>query len=149
METDFPLLAAIGGFFLRFARRVHQTLFKLSDTEQRSLMTWGMLGGIVALSGILVWLVSLMHERLTHYPLGNEALAIINGVFVVAYSVIGLIAIFAVGIVAIARNGNITAKLTKDGAEVSIQAAGSAAKAVAADSSLTSNLAAATQPAPH
>lgn len=137
MELLARIFTALGHFFYRLAKLAHRAIFGLTPTEQRALMTWGMLGGIVALTLVLMWLVHLADARLPRATLGAEALAIIDGLFLLCYMLIGLIGLFAAGIVAIARNGDIEAKVTRDGVDIHLTAAGGAASNLATNASVS------------
>ncbi len=102
-------------------------LLELSEAQRRTLMTWGMLGGMVALTMVLLWVVHRVDGHFDRYGLGQVQLAIVGGLFDVAYAVIALSALFAVGMVAIARGGSMEARLSRDGVSISLSAEGAAA----------------------
>ena len=102
-------------------------LLELSEGQRRNLMTWGMLSGMVALTVVLLWVVSTVDAHFDRNGLDQVQLAIVGGLFDVAYMVIGLSALLAVGMVAIARGGSTEAKLSRDGASISLSAEGAAA----------------------
>jgi len=103
------------------------SLLGLTEAERRTLMTWGMLGGMVAMTATLLWLIRLLDGHFDRHGLGQVQLAIIGGLFDVAYAVIALSALLAVGMVAIARGGSMEAKLSRDGVSVVLSAEGAAA----------------------
>jgi hypothetical protein len=103
------------------------SLLGLSEAERRTLMTWGMLGGMVAMTLVLLWLIQLLDGHFDRNGLGQVQLAIVGGLFDVAYAVIALSALLAVGMVAIARGGSVEAKLSRDGVSISLSAEGAAA----------------------
>lgn len=102
-------------------------LLELGEPQRRTLMTWGMLGGMVALTLVLIWIVHMVDGHFDRDGLGQVQLAIVGGLFDVAYAVIALSALLAVGMVAIARGGSMEAKLSRDGASISLSAEGAAA----------------------
>jgi len=102
-------------------------LLQLSEAQRRTLMTWGMLGGMVALTVVLIWIVRMVDGHFDRDGLGQVQLAIVGGLFDVAYAIIALSALLAVGMVAIARGGSMEAKLSRDGASISLSAEGAAA----------------------
>jgi len=102
-------------------------LLELGEPQRRTLMTWGMLGGMVALTLVLIWIVRMVDGHFDRDGLGQVQLAIVGGLFDVAYAVIALSALLAVGMVAIARGGSMEAKLSRDGASISLSAEGAAA----------------------
>ena len=103
------------------------SLLGLTEAERRTLMTWGMLGGMVALTCVLLWIVRIADGHFDRHGLGQVQVAIIGGLFDVAYAVIALSALLAVGMVAIARGGSMEAKLSRDGVSISLSAEGAAA----------------------
>ena len=103
------------------------SLLGLSEAERRTLMTWGMLGGMVALTCVLLWIVHIADGHFDRNGLGQVQVAIIGGLFDVAYAVIALSALLAVGMVAIARGGSMEARLSRDGVSISLSAEGAAA----------------------
>ena len=103
------------------------SLLGLTEAERRTLMTWGMLGGMVAMTATLLWLIRLLDGHFDRHGLGQVQLAIIGGLFDVAYAVIALSALLAVGMVAIVRGGSMEAKLSRDGVSVVLSAEGAAA----------------------
>lgn len=113
----------------RFLQRLIGTpsLLELSEAQRRTLMTWGMLGGMVALTLVLLWVVHKADGHFDRDGLGQVQLAIVGGLFDVAYAVIALSALLAVGMVAIARGGSVEAKLSREGVSVSLHAEGAAA----------------------
>lgn len=102
-------------------------LLELGEPQRRTLMTWGMLGGMVALTVVLIWIVHIADGHFDRDGLGQVQLAIVGGLFDVAYAVIALSALLAIGMVAIARGGSMEAKLSRDGASISLSAEGAAA----------------------
>lgn len=113
----------------RFAKWLVGTpaLLELSEGQRRNLMTWGMLGGMVALTVVLLWVVHRVDGHFDREGLGAVQLAIVGGLFDVAYAVIALSALLAVGMVAIARGGAMEARLSRDGASIVLSAEGAAA----------------------
>lgn len=103
------------------------SLLGLTEAERRTLMTWGMLGGMVAMTATLLWLIHLLDGHFDRNGLAPVQLAIIGGLFDVAYAVVALSALLAVGMVAIARGGSMEAKLSHDGVSVVLSAEGAAA----------------------
>lgn len=103
------------------------SLLGLTEAERRTLMTWGMLGGMVAMTATLLWLIHLLDGHFDRNGLAPVQLAIIGGLFDVAYAVVALSALLAVGMVAIARGGSMEAKLSRDGVSVVLSAEGAAA----------------------
>ncbi|WP_309661922.1 hypothetical protein [Sphingomonas sp.] len=108
------------------------TLLDLTEAERRTLMTWGMLGGMVALTCTLLWIVHTADGHFDRNGLAPVQMAIVGGLFDVAYAVIGLSALLAVGMVAIARGGSMEARLSRDGVSISLSADGAAAAKAAA-----------------
>ena len=102
-------------------------LLELSEAQRRTLMTWGMLSGMVALTLVLLWVVYIVNGHFDRNGLGEVQLAIVGGLFDVAYAVIALSALLAVGMVAIARGGSMEAKLSREGVSISLSAEGAAA----------------------
>lgn len=102
-------------------------LLELGEPQRRTLMTWGMLGGMVALTVVLIWIVHMVDGHFDRHGLGQVQLAIVGGLFDVAYAVIALSALLAVGMVAIARGGSMEAKLSREGVSISLSAEGAAA----------------------
>ena len=102
-------------------------LLELSEAQRRTLMTWGMLSGMVALTLVLLWVVYTVNGHFDRDGLGQVQLAIVGGLFDVAYMVIALSALLAVGMVAIARGGSMEAKLSREGVSISLSAEGAAA----------------------
>jgi hypothetical protein len=102
-------------------------LLELSEAQRRTLMTWGMLSGMVALTLVLLWVVYIVNGHFDRNGLGQVQLAIVGGLFDVAYAVIALSALLAVGMVAIARGGSMEAKLSREGVSISLSAEGAAA----------------------
>jgi len=100
---------------------------QLSEAQRRTLMTWGMLGGMVALTLVLLWVIHRVDGHFDRNGLGQVQLAIVGGLFDVAYAVIALSALLAVGMVAIARGGAMEARLSRDGVSISLSAEGAAA----------------------
>ena len=113
----------------RLLKRLFGTpaLLELSEAQRRNLMTWGMLGGMVALTLVLLWVVHRVDGHFERDGLGQVQLAIVGGLFDVAYAVIALSALLAVGMVAIARGGSMEARLSRDGVSISLSAEGAAA----------------------
>ncbi len=113
----------------RFLKRLMgtPTLLVLSEAQRRTLMTWGMLGGMIALTVVLLWIVLMVDGHFDRHGLGQVQVAIVGGLFDVAYAVIALSALLAVGMVAIARGGSMEAKLSRDGVSISLSAEGAAA----------------------
>ena len=103
------------------------SLLGLSEAERRTLMTWGMLSGMVALTLVLLWVIHMVDGHFDRDGLGQVQLAIVGGLFDVAYALIALSALLAVGMVAIARGGSMEAKLSRDGVSISLSAEGAAA----------------------
>ena len=108
------------------------SILGLTEAERRTLMTWGMLGGMVAMTGTLLWLVDLLDGHFDRDGLAPVQLAIVGGLFDIAYAVIALSALLAVGMVAIARGGSMEARLSRDGVSISLSAEGAAAAKAAA-----------------
>ena len=108
------------------------SILGLTEAERRTLMTWGMLGGMVAMTGNLLWLVDMLDGHFDRDGLAPVQLAIVGGLFDVAYAVIALSALLAVGMVAIARGGSMEARLSRDGVSISLSADGAAAAKAAA-----------------
>ena len=102
-------------------------LLELSEPQRRTLMTWGMLGGMVALTLVLLWVIHIADGHFDRDGLAQVQVAIVGGLFDVAYAVIALAALLAVGMVAIARGGSMEAKLSRDGVSISLTAEGAAA----------------------
>ncbi len=102
-------------------------LLELSEGQRRNLMTWGMLSGMVALTFVLLWIVHTVDGHFDRNGLSQVQLAIVGGLFDVAYMVIGLSALLAVGMVAIARGGSMEAKLSREGVSITLSAEGAAA----------------------
>jgi hypothetical protein len=102
-------------------------LLELSEAQRRTLMTWGMLGGMVALTLVLLWVVHTADGHFDRNGLDQVQLAIVGGLFDVAYMVIALSALLAVGMVAIARGGSMEARLSREGVSISLSAEGAAA----------------------
>ena len=96
------------------------SLLGLTEAERRTLMTWGMLGGMVALTAVLLWIIHLADGHFDRHDLGQVQVAIVGGLFDVAYAVIVLSALLAVGMVAIARGGSMEARLSRDGVSISL-----------------------------
>lgn len=113
----------------RLLKRLFGTpaLLELSEAQRRTLMTWGMLSGMVALTLVLLWVVHRVDGHFDRDGLGQVQLAIVGGLFDVAYAVIALSALLAVGMVAIARGGSMEAKLSREGVSISLSAEGAAA----------------------
>jgi hypothetical protein len=103
------------------------TLLGLTEAERRTLMTWGMLSGMVALTLVLLWVIHMVDGHFDREGLGQVQLAIVGGLFDVAFAVIALSALLAVGMVAIARGGSMEARLSRDGVSISLSAEGAAA----------------------
>ena len=108
------------------------SLLDLTEGDRRTQMTWGMLGGMVALTCTLLWTVHIADGHFDRNGLAPIQLAIVGGLFDVAYAVIGLAALLAVGMVAIARGGSMAATLSRDGVSINLNADGAAAAKAAA-----------------
>jgi hypothetical protein len=99
-------------------------------------MTWGMLLGIIVLCVMIAggaWILeSHWHEHLSE----DLQAQLIKSAFRVIYLLIGLQALFAFGVVAIARGGALKMKVTRDGVEIDAEATGAAARDLAKETTL-------------
>ena len=113
--------------------RFYLAVLDLTEQQQRALMTWGMLAGIVGIETLAWW--ALGHVDAQYRAGASEAvvLAIIQAnVDAVRLSFV-LMGLFASGIVLIARGGAMTIKLP-GGTEITASAG--AAKALATDTNV-------------
>jgi hypothetical protein len=113
--------------------RFYLAILDITEQQQRALMTWGMLAGIVGIEVLAWW--ALGHVDAQYRPGVSETvvLAIIQAnVDAVRLSFV-LMGLFASGIVLIARGGAMTIKLP-GGTEISASAG--AAKALATDTNV-------------
>lgn len=124
-----PVLACAVG-------RTFRAAVSLDAHQRQALMTWGLLGGVIALTGLLWWLLG-SAEAHWRADLPTELQArYIDGLFTIAKLLVGLMALLAFGVVAIARGGALTLKFTREGVEVEASASGGAARALAKETSI-------------
>lgn len=98
-------------------------------------MTWGLLGGIVALSGwqaALVWLID------SHWPEMGEAMrrTYVEGLLRQLAWMTGLQGMLAAGMVLIARGGSMKMSVSRDGATIEAEAEGGAARDLAKETTI-------------
>lgn len=113
----------IGAPIAHLVTRIYRGLLDLTDRQQRALMTWGMLGGIIALEAFAWWALGRVDA---HYPAdgqGQVALEIIATYREAIRWLLILVGVFAGGMVAIARGGETTIKMP-GGIEVSARGKG-------------------------
>jgi hypothetical protein len=104
----------------------------LTDLQQRALMTWALIGGIVAISGGVWWGIDQLVALVPPSRVGAETLAIIHIIGDVVKLLVILIGLMAGGIVLIARGGEMTVK-GPGGLEISARGAGAQALAARTD----------------
>lgn len=108
----------------------HKAL-ELTGEQRQTLMSWGLLLGVVALTFVKVWAQRQMYA---HWVTGITQATedrLIDGLFSQLFWDTMLQAAFALGVVAIARGGSMLVSITKGGATVDFQASGSAASTLA------------------
>ena len=113
--------------------RFYLALIDLTEQQQRALMTWGMLLGIVGIEAFAWWALGQVSAQYRPGASETVVMAIIETYRDAIRLAFVLMGLFASGIVLIARGGAMTIKLP-GGAEISASAG--AAKALAADTSV-------------
>jgi hypothetical protein len=113
-------------------RRNMRALITFTAEEQRALMTWGLLGGVVALTVAQAAIILLLHAHWTE----DRAEQLIGGLFWHLGFLTALQALFGFGLVAIARGGSMTLSVSRDGATITSEATGSAARELATGTNL-------------
>lgn len=113
--------------------RTYLALIDLTEQQQRALMTWGMLLGIVGIEAFAWWALNQVSAQWRPGSSETVVMAIIETYRDAIRLAFVLMGLFASGIVLIARGGAMTIKLP-GGTEISASAG--AAKALAADTSV-------------
>lgn len=116
----------------RLVARVFWALLGLTDLQQRSLMTWSMIGAIIATSAGVIWGIDRLLDLINPAATEPVTLAVIGIVGDVLKLAVILMAMFSGGMVLIARGGEMTIK-GPGGLEVSARGAGAKELAKATD----------------
>lgn len=101
------ILSPIGALI----RRIYCGMLDLTDRQQRALMTWGMLGGIVALEIFAWWALGRVDSYYPEDAAGPIALEIVATYREALRWILILVGVLAGGMVTIARGGETTIKM--------------------------------------
>lgn len=131
---------AVGRFFavlFGWIPRTCRSALRLTGEERQTLMSWGLLLGVVALTAVKLWS---QRQLLAHWNAGVSAeteKALVEGLFSQLFWDTMLQMALAVVVGAIARGGSMAVSVTKGGLTIDFQASGQAAKQLATDTTLS------------
>lgn len=123
-----------------FSKMWHGAL-GLSGEERQTLMSWGLLGGVVAMTGVKIWN---QQQLYSHWKAGvsiDIEKMLVDGLFSQLLWDTMLQGLLACGLVAIARGGSMLVSITKGGLTADFKASGAAATAMAKDTDMTATVA--------
>ncbi|HET6941459.1 MAG TPA: hypothetical protein VFH89_04790 [Sphingomicrobium sp.] len=141
-------VSRLTNFTLSWIPRACKAALSLTGEQRQTLMSWGLIGGVVILTALKFWSQREMHlhwKESMNLRLQEE---VIDGLFSQLTWDTVLQGVFVVGIVAIAKGGAMLVSISKAGATMDFQASGSAAKTLAAESGGLSPTSPAPAPAP-